>query len=145
MDNASYRNVEAVRNLLEILWIKDPDTDEPIHLPGRITFKSNSIWAFYEGMEQGYGLGMLPVCGFDARSRHLTRVMAEMQHREALYLVAHQDLKRSARIRAVFDYLVEAFRQDSAFFSQGGESVFSPGRFDTQTSICSKFFEKLTF
>jgi len=114
----------------KILWIKDPDTDEPIHLPGRITFKSNSIWAFYEGMEQGYGLGMLPVCGFDARSRHLTRVMAEMQHREALYLVAHQDLKRSARIRAVFDYLVEAFRQDSAFFSQGGESVFSPGRFD---------------
>jgi hypothetical protein len=81
-------------------------------------------------MEQGYGIGMIPICGFGARSRHLTRVMAEMQHQEALYLVAHQDLKRSARIRAVFDYLVEAFRQDSAFFSQGGESVFSPGRFD---------------
>lgn len=114
----------------KILWLTDPDTDEPIHMPGRITFRSNSIWAFYEGLEQGYGIGMLPICGAASRSRHLTRIMAEMQHQEDLYLVAHQDLKRSARIRAVFDYLVEAFRQDSAFFSQGGESVFSPGLFD---------------
>lgn len=114
----------------KILWLTDPDTDEPIHLPGRITFRSNSIWAFYEGLEQGYGIGMLPICGAASRSRHLTQIMAEMQHQEDLYLVAHQDLKRSARIRAVFDYLVEAFRQDSAFFSQGGESVFSPGLFD---------------
>jgi len=35
---------------------------------------------------------------------------------ESLYLVAHQDLKRSMRIRAVFDYLVSAFKEDAAFF-----------------------------
>ncbi|MGB3457609.1 MAG: LysR substrate-binding domain-containing protein, partial [Litorimonas sp.] len=99
-----------------------------IHLPKRVTFKSNSIWAFYEGLEQGYGIGLLPLNAADSRTRHLVRIMPECEHSEALYLVAHQDLKRSARIRAVFDYLVEAFRQDSAFFSEGGESVFSPGK-----------------
>lgn len=114
----------------KILWVTDPDTDEPCHLPGRITFKSNSIWAFYEGLEQGYGIGMLPLCGGNNRNRHLVRVMPDMEHKEPLYLVAHQDLKRSARIRAVFDYLVEAFRQDGPFFDCGGESVFSPGKFD---------------
>lgn len=114
----------------KILWMTDPVTDEPIHMPGRITFKSNSIWAFYEGLEQGYGIGMLPLCGAVQRGPHMERVMPELEHKEALYLVAHQDLRRSARIRAVFDYLVEAFRQDSHFFDCGGESVFSPGRFD---------------
>ena len=41
------------------------------------------------------------------------------------FLVAHEDLRRSARIRAVFDFLVEAFAQDAAFFLNGGESVFA--------------------
>jgi DNA-binding transcriptional LysR family regulator len=112
----------------KLLWIKDQDTDELMHEPKRVTFKSNSIWAFYEGLEQGYGIGLLPLNAADARQQHLVRVMPECEHSEGLYLVAHQDLKRSARIRAVFDYLVEAFRQDQKFFTQGGESVFSPGR-----------------
>ncbi|WP_298914652.1 LysR family transcriptional regulator [uncultured Algimonas sp.] len=114
----------------KMLWLMDERTDEMIHMPGRITFQSNSIWAFYEGLEQGYGIGMLPLCGQTTRSRNLVRVIPDLEQTEALYLVAHQDLKRSARIRGVFDYLVEAFRQDAAFFAHGGESVFSPGRFD---------------
>ncbi|MEM7728558.1 MAG: LysR family transcriptional regulator [Pseudomonadota bacterium] len=114
----------------KLLWLMDHDTEEMIHLPGRVTFKSNSIWAFYEGLEQGYGIGMLPLNAADSRTRNLVRVMPEVEHSEPLYLVAHQDLKRSARIRAVFDYLVEAFRQDADFFHTGGESVFSPGRFN---------------
>ena len=114
----------------KMLWLNDPDTEQPIHLPGRITFQSNSIWAFYEGLEQGYGIGMLPFCGASKTNLHLTRVMPQLEHEEALYLVAHQDLKRSARIRAVFDYLVEAFRQDQDFIRGGGDSVFSPGRHD---------------
>ena len=111
----------------KILWIMDEETEEPIHLPGRITFRSNSIWAFCEGLEQGYGIGMLPLNAMNPATDHLVRVMDEFYHEIDLYLVAHQDLKRSARIRAVFDYLVEAFRQDQNFFRDGGESVFAPG------------------
>ena len=129
-DLAKHDGVMATIMDGKLLWLMDDDGGEPIHLPGRITFKSNSIWAFYEGLEQGYGIGMLPLTAIDKRSRNLVRVMPDLEHTEALYLVAHQDLKRSARIRAVFDYLVEAFRQDSTFFNEGGESVFSPGRFD---------------
>lgn len=114
----------------KMLWLTDHDTDEMIHLPGRVTFKSNSIWAFYEGLEQGYGIGLLPLNAASKKSLHLMRVMPDCSHTEALYLVAHQDLKRSVRIRAVFDYLGEAFRQDQTFFREGGESVFSPGRHD---------------
>lgn len=111
----------------KILWLRDPETDEPIHLPGRITFQSNSIWAFYEGLEQGYGVGMLPLCGLSASNLHLRQVMPDLQEEIPLYLVAHQDLRRSARIRAVFDFLVEAFRQDQAFFDGTGPSQFAPG------------------
>ena len=111
----------------KILWIMDPDTEEPIHLPGRITFQSNSIWAFCEGLEQGYGIGMLPLNANGPITHPLVRVMEQFEYEEDLYLVAHQDLKRSARIRAVFDYLVEAFRQDQTFFRDGGPSVFAPG------------------
>jgi DNA-binding transcriptional LysR family regulator len=111
----------------------DHDTEEPMHLPGRITFQSNSIWAFCEGLEQGYGIGMLPLNASSPATDRLVRVMDEFEHQEDLYLVAHQDLKRSARIRAVFDYLVEAFRQDQTFFRDGGPSVFEPGGISMKT------------
>ena len=114
----------------KLLWMSDDETDEPIHMPGRVTFQSNSIWAFYEALEQGYGIGMLPVSGASRTNLNLARVMPQLEHEESLFIVAHQDLKRSARIRAVFDYLVEAFRQDAAFISHGAESVFMPGKSD---------------
>lgn len=117
----------------KILWIMDHDTEEPMHLPGRITFQSNSIWAFCEGLEQGYGIGMLPLNASSPATDRLVRVMGQFEHEEDLYLVAHQDLKRSARIRAVFDYLVEAFRQDQTFFRDGGPSVFEPGGISMKT------------
>lgn len=116
----------------KMLWVQDEVTGEPIHLPKRITFQSNSIWAFYEGLEQGYGIGMLPLCGVSRHDQHLhlREVMSGIKESIPLYLVAHQDLRRSARIRAVFDFLVEAFRQDQNFFGCGGESLFPPGRPD---------------
>ncbi len=114
----------------KLLWMMDDDTDEPLHMPGRVTFKSNSIWAFYEALEQGYGIGMLPISGASRTNLDLVRVLPEIEHEEPLFIVAHQDLKRSARIRAVFDYLVEAFRQDAAFINHGAESVFMPGKSD---------------
>ena len=58
------------------------------------------------------------------RDLGVVRVLPEIVHMESLYLVAHQDLKRSMRIRAVFDYLVGAFKQDSAFFKGLGVSEF---------------------
>ena len=53
------------------------------------------------------------------------RVLPNVSQQEDIFLVAHEDLRRSARIRAGFDFLVEAFAQDAAFFLNGGESVFA--------------------
>ena len=109
----------------KLLWLMDHN-HEPIHLPGRITFRSNSIWAYSEAITHGYGLGCLPLdAGLAIKG--LARVLPNVSQQEDIFLVAHEDLRRSARIRAVFDYLVEAFSQDATFFLNGSESVFQKG------------------
>jgi len=79
----------------ESLWLMNQDR-KMVYKPKQVTFHTNSIWAFDQ-------VG-------------LVRVLPDIVHIESLYLVAHQDLKRSMRIRAVFDYLVGAFKEDAAFF-----------------------------
>ena len=105
------------------LWLMDED-EKMIYKPKQITFNTNSIWAFDQALMHGYGIGILPMCGMLNRNLGLVRVLPEIVHMESLYLVAHQDLKRSMRIRAVFDYLVGAFKQDTAFFKGQGLSEF---------------------
>lgn len=97
------------------LWLMDDD-GKMIYEPKQVTFNTNSIWAFDQALVHGYGIGVLPMCGLINRDLGLVRVLPEIVHMESLYLVAHQDLKRSMRIRAVFDYLVGAFKEDAAFF-----------------------------
>jgi DNA-binding transcriptional LysR family regulator len=97
------------------LWLMDDDQNMMFE-PKRVTFNTNSIWAFDQALVHGYGIGVLPMCGLINRDLGLVRVLPEIIHMESLYLVAHQDLKRSMRIRAVFDYLVGAFKEDAAFF-----------------------------
>jgi len=105
------------------LWLMD-DGNKMRHEPKRVTFNTNSIWAFDQALVHGYGIGVLPMCGLINRDLGLVRVLPEFVHMESLYLVAHQDLKRSLRIRAVFDYLVGAFKEDAAFFKGLGRSEY---------------------
>lgn len=106
------------------LWLMDKN-HQPHYLPGRVTFRSNSIWAFDEAIHRGYGIGAQPLCGRRVGDTDIVRVLPNVSQQEDIFLVAHEDLRRSARIRAVFDFLVEAFAQDAAFFLNGGESVFA--------------------
>jgi hypothetical protein len=89
-----------------------------------VTFRSNSIWAFDEAIHRGYGIGAQPLCGGCVGDMNIVRVLPNVSQQEDIFLVAHEDLRRSARIRAVFDFLVEAFSQDADFFLNGGTSVF---------------------
>ncbi len=104
------------------LWVMD-NNRQPHHLPERVTFRTNSIWAFDEAITNGYGIGVLPVFGACVNN-NIRRILPNVSQQEDIFLVAHEDLKRSARIRAVFDFLVDAFSQDAAFFLNGGESAF---------------------
>lgn len=106
------------------LWLMD-NNHQPHYLPGRVTFRSNSIWAFDQAIANGYGIGAMPLCGSCVNENAaIRRVLPNVSQQEDIFLVAHEDLRRSARIRAVFDFLVEAFAQDAAFFLNGGTSVF---------------------
>jgi len=105
------------------LWLMDDD-GKMLYEPKRVTFNTNSIWAFDQALAHGYGIGVLPMCGMINKDLGLIRVLPEVLHTESLYLVAHQDLKRSMRIRAVFDFLVGAFREDAAYFKGIGHSQY---------------------
>lgn len=109
------------------LWLMDDDQNMMFE-PKRVTFNTNSIWAFDQALVHGYGIGVLPMCGLINRDLGLVRVLPEIIHMESLYLVAHQDLKRSMRIRAVFDYLVGAFKEDAAFFKGLNASEYDSAR-----------------
>jgi len=87
------------------LWLMD-NNHQPHYLPGRVTFKTNSIWAFDEAIANGYGIGALPLCGTSAiRKDTVSRVLPNVSQQEDLFLVAHEDLRRSARIRAGTMYM----------------------------------------
>jgi len=106
------------------LWLMD-NNHQPHYLPGRVTFRSNSIWAFNQAIANGYGIGAMTICeGCMSKNENVRRVLPNVSQQEDIFLVAHEDLRRSARIRAVFDFLVEAFAQDAAFFLNGGTSAF---------------------
>jgi len=123
---SQHDGVYATLNNDSVLWIKDQNGN-PLNPPARVTMQTNSIWAFDEAIEQGFGIGALPLCGGCSQKMNVTRVLPNISRQEDLYLVAHEDLRRSTRIRAVFDYLADAFKQDASFFLNGGESIFADG------------------
>jgi len=117
----------------KVLWLSHND-GTPAFLPDRITFRTNSIWAFDEAVNQGYGIGAMPICGTCANPEKVVRILPNVSRQEELYLVAHEDLRRSTRIRAVFDFLVNAFKADASFFLSGGQSVFEDNEFQCGTN-----------
>ena len=109
-------------NQTDYMWPKHDDTG--LYYPhGRMTFRSNSLQAHQVAIQQGYGIGILPLC-FVNRDNNLKRVLQEENHHEDLWIVAHEDLTRSTRIRAVFDFLIDAILKDREFFYLGEPSVF---------------------
>ena len=113
----------------KVLWLMDDNSGAPIHLPDRITLRTNSIWAMDQAMQAGYGIGATVLCSDCLNeNKNMVRVLPNLSRQEDLYLVAHEDLRRSTRIRAVFDFLIDAFQQDAAMFLNGGISVFEKGQ-----------------
>ena len=106
------------------LWIgARMDSPTPDHPPGRVTFRTDSYQAFTEAVRQGYGLGYMAVQ--TGRELGLREVLPDTRMDETLWVVAHEDLKRSPRIRAVFDYVAAAAAKDAEFFAGRGQSVYA--------------------
>ena len=106
------------------LWMNQGKGDTP--LPPRVTFRTDNVWAFSNALTMGYGIGILPICSQVAMNPNgLKRILPDVSQQEDLWLVAHEDLRKSRRIRAVFDYLVAAFKKDADFFMAARKSVYS--------------------
>jgi len=116
------------------LWMNQGKGDTP--LPKRVTFRTDNVWAFSNALRMGYGIGILPICSQIAMSPNgLRRILPGVSQQEDLWLVAHEDLRKSRRIRTVFDYLVDAFKKDADFFLKGEPSAFCAQWLNTTPSF----------
>lgn len=106
------------------LWLHD-DQKNFLYMPDNVSFRTNSIWAFDNAIAAGYGIGAMPVCACGmCHDQEIVRILPNVSQQASLWLVAHEDLRRSTRIRAVYDFLADAVRKDTNFFLNGGESIF---------------------
>lgn len=97
----------------------------------RITFKTNNILAHHHAVLSGYGIGMLAYAATD-HEQGLVRVLSDVERVEDLWLVAHEDLRKSARVRAAYDYLIESMLKDHNHFRYGASSLYPHPHFITE-------------
>lgn len=101
-----------------------PTYDDGKSLPRpRTTFRTNNLMSHHHAILAGYGVGMLPHCAVQPE-HNLVRIFPQRERLEDLWVVAHEDIKRSARVRAAFDFIVSALKQDKDHFRRGSPSVF---------------------
>jgi len=82
--------------------------------PEKIVHRSSSFIGQLHATQQGIGLGVHD-CFVADSDPNLQRIMPEQfEHRMEVWLVTHADMRRSARIRAVYDFLAAALVADHA-------------------------------
>ena len=86
---------------------------------GRYVYQSNSPTAQVSAVQAGFGIGILSH-RWAAMVPGLQRVLPEFTAAEIdLWLVTHEELRHSARIRAVSDFIAERIIADDALFARG--------------------------
>ncbi len=80
--------------------------------PDQVVFRSNSNLAQLQATQSGLGIGLLS-CFVADRAGGIVRVLpdADVKGHE-IWLVTHSDLRRSARIRTVYDHLADLIGQE---------------------------------
>lgn len=98
---------EALAGTVGARWLKE-------HGGGaRQVLTSTSLLSLASAAEAGLGLAILP-CIFGDVSRHLRRVGRTTVGHHDLWLVVHADVRTSARVRAVMDFVIALVKQNEA-------------------------------
>jgi len=92
---------ETVCRWSEAVWF------EKVAAGARVRCRVNTTHAVYYAVEAGLGVGHLPCYIAEGNPRLVRVVGAKEVAADPLWLVLHRDLRPSARIRALIDYLVE--------------------------------------
>lgn len=82
----------------------------------RVVFRANTLGAQRAAIRAGMGIGG-QTCFIADRDPELVRVIPETEVRFEIWLVTHPGLRRSARIRAMYDFLAEQLEQSAAMFA----------------------------
>ena len=78
----------------------------------KTVFRCNTLLGLHEAAAQGLGIVSLPCFLADPDTR-LTRILAPPDELTSkLWLLTHPDLRRTARVRALMDYLVEVLDKE---------------------------------
>jgi len=72
-----------------------------------VAFRANNVRALHDAIAEGLGIGVLP-CVFGERA--LTRIRPNSTMTNRIWTVVHEDLNRSARVRAVLEFLRNVIR-----------------------------------
>jgi DNA-binding transcriptional LysR family regulator len=86
---------------------------------GHVTYSTNSPAAQLSAVLAGFGIGMVSH-RWASMNPSLVRVLPEYKPLEVeLWLVSHEELRHSARIRALSDFMAESVVSDEALFATG--------------------------
>lgn len=77
-----------------------------------IVYRANHLIALLSAVRAGYGVGCQALA-IAAQHPELVRVAPEVERRVDLWIVTHRGVRRSARIRAVVDFLTTQFQNDA--------------------------------
>lgn len=91
-------------------------------LPGKLVYLTNSPAAQLSAVQEGFGVGILSH-RWASIAGGLTRVLPDYSAMTIdLWLVTHEELRHSARIRAAFDFIAERALADAELFERGTAS-----------------------
>ncbi len=83
---------------------------------GNIAFRSNNLISLAAAVREGFGIGAYS-CIMADKDQNLVRLFDDLVvFSSDIWLVSHAELKRSARIRAMFDFLNKLFTEHAAAF-----------------------------
>lgn len=103
----------------EILAHTNKFGKRPYHPKGNISFRSNNLITLASAVRQGFGIGAYS-CIMGDEDPNLVRLFGNMAvFSSDIWLVTHAELRRSARIRAMFDFLSDVFIRHAAAFEGG--------------------------
>ncbi|NVJ98317.1 MAG: LysR family transcriptional regulator [Alphaproteobacteria bacterium] len=101
----------------EILSYTSSEHRKSIAFPKGAAFRSNSLTALATAVTAGYGIGAYS-CLLGDSDPNLVRLFDDyVVFSSDLWLVSHQELRRSARIRAMYDYLGDLLQSQAAAFA----------------------------
>ena len=96
------RWVSPGENLLDLKAVRYVQQHVPRE---RNVYRVNTVLGLAEAVEAGIGIGHLPCFVADARPKLIRLAPLEPEFADDLWLLTHRDLRQSARVRALLDFL----------------------------------------